>query len=94
MFRCTREKKPKLSLSVQVLENGALQLTCRLPPELESKIMVAMRNSVQKKCFRDGILEVLLECLRKSTPTEKEEKLQGFCSRLERRSGVEIVAQI
>jgi hypothetical protein len=94
MYRCTREKKPQLVLSVTVLHNGALQLACDVPKEIESRIMVAMRNSLQKKCYRDGKLEILISCLRNSSPSEKEERLKGFCERLTRRSDVEIIAQI
>ena len=94
MYRYTREEMPKLRLSVRVLSDGALLLCCDVPKDLEAKILVAMRNLLQMKCYRKGRLEVLIKCLRNSTPTEKQERLTGFCEGLSRRSGVEILAQI
>ena len=96
MYQHRREivRKPTLQLRVSVQVNGALMLTCEVPEHLQCKIGCALRNSMQKKYFREGKLEILLNCMRNSSPTEKAEKLKAFCERFSLRSGITITAPI
>ena len=89
-----QEEKPTLELSVEPDIEGSLILRAAIPPELEPKVMVAMRNATEKKCFRDGMLEILLPCLRKHNQAEKQIKLNGFCRWLSLRSGITVTATL
>lgn len=95
MYRHIRKiETPKLTLQVQVLGDGALYITADVPPHLRDKIGCALTNSLQKKYFKQGRLEILFDCLRIAEPTEKARLLREFCERFSRRSGVVITAKL
>jgi len=89
-----REERPTLELSAIPDIEGSLILRAEVPPELEPKVMVAMRNATEKKYFKDGMLEILLPCLRKHSQAEKQIKLNGFCRWLSLRSGITVTARL
>lgn len=90
----SKEQRTELPLKVEIHTNGSLILRGKVSEELEPKVMVAMRNSLEKKCFKDGVFEVLLPCLRKSSPSEKAQKVIAFCRWLSMRSGLRVTAQV
>jgi len=97
MHSYTRPKtdaRPKLELQVEVLLGGSLILRSHIPADLECKVMVAMRNSSEKKCFKEGILEILLPCLKNSSPRDKTKKVTAFCRWLSIRSDIRVSAYV
>jgi hypothetical protein len=88
-----KQKRPKLNLKVEILIDG-MMLSAPIPKDLECKVMVAMRNSDEKKCLKGGTLEIWFPCLRNSTPTEKVRKISAFCRWLTRRSQILVTASI
>ena len=79
-----------LSLAVHVESNGPLILKGEITEELEPKVMVAMRNSREKKCLENGILTILLPCLAQSSSDVKHQKILAFCRWLSIRSDVRV----
>lgn len=102
MYRCTREKvaqsQIELKLAVTVNVNGTLLLACDVPESLECTIMTALQYLIQENCpeicYKNRRLEILIKCLRKSSPSEKQEKLKCFCEQFTEKSGVAIIAVI
>lgn len=93
MYTCIRPVQlPKLKFQVRQIVGGPLAVSAAIPQELEPKIMVAMRNALWKKYFKDGTLEILLPCLTNTTPEERNKKVEAFCKWLSRRSGVAVTA--
>jgi len=88
-----KQKRPTLNLKVEILING-MMLRAHIPKDLECKVMVAMRNSDEKKCLKEGILEIWFPCLRNSTPPEKVRKITAFCRWLTRRSQILVTASV
>lgn len=86
--------RPQLKFEVEILINGSLILRVPIPSELEPKVMVALRNSAEKKRLNEGTLEVLLPCMRNASPADKANRIIAFCRWLARRSSVQVSATI
>lgn len=88
-----KQKLPKIDLKVEIQIDGVM-LSAQIPKDLECKVMVAMRNSEEKKCLKEGTLEIWFPCLRNSTPIEKVRMIMTFCRWLTRRSQIQVTASI
>ena len=88
-----KTEQPKLNLNVQIHIDG-IMLRAHIPKALECKVMVAMRNSEEKKCLKSGVLEIWFPCLRNSSPTEKARKIITFCRWLTIRSQILVSASV
>jgi hypothetical protein len=88
-----KPKRPTLRLDVTIKIDG-MMLSAPIPKDLECKVMVAMRNSEEKKCLTEGMLQVWFPCMRNTTPTEKATKIEAFCRWLTRRSDILVLANV
>ncbi len=88
-----KTKLPRINLKVEIQIDG-IMLSANIPKHLECKVMVAMRNSEEKKCLKEGTLEIWFPCLRNSTPSEKAKKISAFCRWLTRRSQINVMASV
>lgn len=88
-----KNKQPALDLKAEILIDGIMLRAC-IPKDLECKVMVAMRNSEEKKCLKSGVLEIWFPCLRNSTPSEKARKILAFCRWLTQRAEINITASM
>lgn len=88
-----KKKQPTLRLKVEILIDG-IMLRAHIPKDIECKVMVAMRNSEEKKCLKNGVLEIWFPCLRNSTPSEKARMITTFCRWLSIRSQILVSASV
>lgn len=95
MYRqiCPNAQQPQLNLKAHIEIDG-IMLRARVPKELECKVMVAMRNSDEKKCLREGVLEIWFPCLRNHSPHEKARRIIAFCRWLAKRSQLRVAATL
>lgn len=99
MYQCRRNedevkgKGPTLHFNVKILPNGAMELTCVLPENLEARIIASLYQ-LEDFALREGRrLEIFMRRLARSAEGTRVTKIEEFCACLSERSGITITAE-